>query len=164
MTQAHASHLESTGMIGRHPRVGSRLTGFQRLVALVAVLGVCMMPVEYRGGAQMSHAHALFQFLFDAAHGSLDHHGHTFRALPDRAVAPRSHQRAMMVDASRAEPAVLHSPPPPIGQPLAMISIVVAALALGTVRRILATTASTRLVGFSARPPTPPPRLGTVAI
>ncbi len=140
------------------------MSGFQRLVAIGAVLGICMMPVEYRGGAQTAHAHALFQLFSDAAHGSLDHHGNTFRTLPDRASDVRSQQRAMLADASRAESPALQAPPPPIEQPLAVVALVVAALALTSGHRVAACLVDASLVGRTVRPTAPPPRLRTLAI
>ncbi len=169
MTQAPACRQEPSGATGRAPRSRSLMNGFQRLVAIGAVLGICMMPVEYRGGAQTAHAHALFQLFSDAAHGSLDHHGNTFRTLPDRASDVRSQQRAMLADASRAESPALQAPPPPIEQPLAVVALVVAALvvaalALTSGHRVAACLVDASLVGRTVRPTAPPPRLRTLAI
>ncbi len=163
MTQASTDGPESRSMTVRHRRAHSVLTGVQRLLALSAVVGVCMMPVDYRGGARTPHAHALFQLLFDAAQGSPDHHGNTVHALSDRASAPRANQRAMMVDASRAEPPALQSPLPPIEQPLAVAALIVVALALNAGRRMRSPIALVHRVGRTLRPLIPPPRPGAVA-
>ena len=45
-----------------------------RLAWLAALLGLLACPLEYRGGAEFPHAHAIFQLFYDAAHGSIDHH------------------------------------------------------------------------------------------
>jgi hypothetical protein len=35
------------------------------------------MPVDYRGGAELPHAHALFQFWMSGDEDAFDHHGHS---------------------------------------------------------------------------------------
>lgn len=42
---------------------------------LVGVLSMLLMPVDYRGGAAVSHPHAAVQLISDLAGGTLDHHG-----------------------------------------------------------------------------------------
>ncbi|HEU0115553.1 MAG TPA: hypothetical protein VFQ80_12795 [Thermomicrobiales bacterium] len=41
---------------------------------LAAMAGLLACPLTYKGGAELPHAHALFQLIYDAAHGSIDHH------------------------------------------------------------------------------------------
>jgi hypothetical protein len=43
-----------------------------RLGAL-ALIGLLLMPIDYRGGAEQPHAHSLLQLLLDASDGHLDH-------------------------------------------------------------------------------------------
>ncbi len=55
------------------------------LMILVGVLSMLLMPIDYRGGAAVSHPHATIQLIADLAGGSLDHHsaartGHTHPA------------------------------------------------------------------------------------
>lgn len=47
-----------------------------RLLTLFAALSLLSMPVDYRGGAELPHAHALFQFWMSGDAGAFDHHGH----------------------------------------------------------------------------------------
>lgn len=47
------------------------------LLALVGALSMLLMPVDYRGGAAVSHPHATIQLIADLAGGSLDHHADT---------------------------------------------------------------------------------------
>jgi hypothetical protein len=56
-----------------------------RALTALAVLCVLMMPVEYRGGAEASHAHAVFQFWASEGVGALDHHGHDHETVTSRA-------------------------------------------------------------------------------
>src|SRR5690349_10260170 len=44
------------------------------LAWLAALLGMLACPIQYRGGAELPHDHAIFQLIYDAAHGSIDHH------------------------------------------------------------------------------------------
>jgi hypothetical protein len=48
--------------------------GIVRLAWLAALLGMVACPLTYKGGAESPHAHAVFQLIYDAAHGSIDHH------------------------------------------------------------------------------------------
>lgn len=47
----------------------------QVLLLLTGMVSMLMMPVDYRGGADISHPHATAQLLIDLSHGALDHHG-----------------------------------------------------------------------------------------
>lgn len=44
------------------------------LLLLAGVLSLLLMPVDYRGGAAVSHPHATVQLIADLTAGSLDHH------------------------------------------------------------------------------------------
>ena len=45
-----------------------------RFLCVVALIGIALLPVEYRGGADTPHAHASLQLWWDTAHGSTRHH------------------------------------------------------------------------------------------
>ncbi|HEV2067292.1 MAG TPA: hypothetical protein VGR08_10675 [Thermomicrobiales bacterium] len=57
-----------------HCPAPSPAPGFKRLIFLAAALGLLAMPVEYRGGAEGAHPHAVIQFWAEAGRGSLSHH------------------------------------------------------------------------------------------
>lgn len=43
---------------------------------MLALLGVVLMPVDYRAGAAISHPHTIVHLIGDLASDSLDHHDH----------------------------------------------------------------------------------------
>jgi hypothetical protein len=45
-----------------------------RLLWSLAVLGLLMLPCDFRAGAEFAHPHSLLQLLIDAADGAIDHH------------------------------------------------------------------------------------------
>lgn len=57
-----------------------------RALAALAVLCLLMMPIEYRGGAEEPHPHAVFQFWDSGNRDAFDHHGHAHAA----AAVPRA--------------------------------------------------------------------------
>lgn len=57
----------------RRPAGGHR-AHLHPILALLLLCAVGLSPVEYRGGAERPHAHAVFQLWDDVADGALDHH------------------------------------------------------------------------------------------
>jgi hypothetical protein len=45
-----------------------------RLVQALALIGLLMLPVQMRAGAEQTHPHALLQLLLDARDGRIEHH------------------------------------------------------------------------------------------
>ncbi len=58
----------------------SRPALWQGLLWTLALIGLFMLPADYRAGAPDAHAHSLAQLWLDAADGAVHHHGHH----PDR--------------------------------------------------------------------------------
>ncbi|HEU0113155.1 MAG TPA: hypothetical protein VFQ80_00675 [Thermomicrobiales bacterium] len=111
-------------------------------------------PLTYKGGAELPHAHALFQLLFDAAHGSIDHH-HDGDAADDDDAPPQitAHLPSLgALTGSRVSPMTESAD----GLSLAL------ALAAGWWRArgggALAAGNSRRLTGQHPAPDPPPPR------
>lgn len=48
----------------------------------LALLGLVLLPLNYRGGGDVSHGHSLLQLWADAADGTIDHHHHPTHAAP----------------------------------------------------------------------------------
>jgi hypothetical protein len=42
----------------------------------MALLGLCLLPSNFRGGGELSHGHSLLHLWADAADGHIDHHHH----------------------------------------------------------------------------------------
>ena len=45
-----------------------------RLVHALALIGLCLLPMQMRAGTAHPHPHALLQLVLDARNGSFDHH------------------------------------------------------------------------------------------
>ena len=115
------------------------------------------MPVSYRAGTDVSHAHSFFQFLSDAAAGSMDHHRrwHARRTT--------GHGQARAEPPQRVSPAVSGGP---VLEPLSGaleraraygLVLLLAVIVLGAGKPI-ANDQSRRLTGIDVRPLVPPPR------
>jgi len=53
---------------------GTHRANLHPILALLVLCAVGLSPVEYRGGGERPHAHAVFQLWDDVADGALDHH------------------------------------------------------------------------------------------
>jgi hypothetical protein len=52
----------------------SRLSTWFSLLWAMAMLGLLLLPANYRAGAESAHAHSLIQLWADAANGTIRHH------------------------------------------------------------------------------------------
>jgi hypothetical protein len=66
------------------------------LLRALALLGLLLLPIQMRAGAQRPHPHALLHLLVDASDGTLDHH------LLGEAAASPSHDHSGAVTAAGA--------------------------------------------------------------
>jgi hypothetical protein len=84
------------------PHAAARLTGdpawIRSVIRALALLGLLLLPIQMRAGAQLPHPHALLQLLVDMRDGSFDHH-----TLGEEATPPHNH-------AGAAETAGAHQP------------------------------------------------------
>ncbi|MGH2531205.1 MAG: hypothetical protein ACRDJW_02755 [Thermomicrobiales bacterium] len=55
-----------------------------RLMVGLVALTLLTMPTDYRGGADVSHAHAFFQFWTASGLSAHDHHNHAHHFAPSR--------------------------------------------------------------------------------
>ncbi len=49
---------------------------WSRMLYAVAVVALLAIPVQYRGGADLPHAHALYQLWIPGGYGLVHHHPH----------------------------------------------------------------------------------------
>lgn len=135
----------------------------RRSVTIVAVVGIFLSPVQYRGGATFVHSHSLLHLFADEADGSghhpheLDHHrDHDHAAVPHGGVS--SDQRRVLghgslLDGPRWMSAI------PVGDPGVIFLLIAAVGAALPVRRALRLSAICRvLIGLVFPPEPPPPR------
>ncbi|HEX5497608.1 MAG TPA: hypothetical protein VFX03_00205 [Thermomicrobiales bacterium] len=119
------------------------------------MLGLLACPIVYRGGAEWPHAHAIVQLLYDAAHGSIDHHDDGDLASDDDAgeTLPAIHEPATAPAGARLSP---------MGESAEGLAVALAILALwqtGRRERWPASCADALRDGERPAPELPPPRL-----
>jgi hypothetical protein len=137
----------------------SRRTG--RLLLIVAAISLLSMPIDYRGGAELPHAHALFQFWMSGDADAFDHHGpsHDENHEHDQSDGHDTYSLPMSSrNAVPDTPTVSN-----MGSPAEMGSVLALSLLLTTLlfaegRRLLIATWNRTLVGILPSPERPPPR------
>ena len=65
---------DATTAIVQHVSSGSHTPAWSGLLWGLALLGLLLLPTDYRAGAETAHGHALIQLWFDAADGAIHHH------------------------------------------------------------------------------------------
>ncbi len=152
---------------------GEGRAGCRRAPALVALLGLLMLPVEYRAGAETAHVHAAVQLWYEAARRIVDHHVDYHdddHGLPPDVRSPRGATGGTNTSEPRGIAAAGRGPDVPrlteaflVADGVALIAPVAVfswALAL---RCPLPGREAVRVVrGRSCSPPTPPPRAASV--
>lgn len=123
------------------------------------------MPVQYRGGADFVHPHAVFQLWFDAARGTTDHY-HARAASPHAAGTHAEHT------AAPERPAEVQTAPPNVPTISGLTSAVERAAAVAAAlavagfvlfgQCIQAARSPLVLAGRFLQPEAPPPRLAAV--
>lgn len=139
--------------------------GFTRLIFLAATLGLLTMPVEYRGGAEEAHPHALAQFWAEAGRGSLSHHHrdgshyHDIDTTRDIAIDETAYHASGDADFPRLSEATTAQKYVPIAVAITgVLSTVVF-----TTRAQRSQFAVKRPQGLNPTPTVPPPQLSHVA-
>ena len=141
----------------------SERRGSGRLLWIAALLGVFALPVEYRGGAELPHAHAALQLWSDAADGAFDHHADSHRHRVEGGEAdasPAGHGWAATSIVPAGDPDAPQLSPLTLSAdrvPLLVAGIVLSVPPLHRRRRAAWSPAAV-LRGAPPRPETPPPR------
>jgi len=134
----------------------------RRSIAVVAVVGILLSPVQYRGGATFAHPHSLLHLFADAAdgsghhpHESGHHQVHDHPAEPSGGVSsPRpALETGTLHDGPRWTSATLVG-----GSGAMMVAIASLVVALSGHRAPRPLVISRRLVGLIFPPEPPPPR------
>jgi hypothetical protein len=69
------------------------------LLRALALVGLCLLPIQMRAGTQHPHPHALLHLLLDASDGSFDHH-----TLGEEPAAPTHDHGAAVAEAGGHQP------------------------------------------------------------
>lgn len=82
---------ESTAMrtLMRQRAQSCRFVFLRFLLILTSVSGLVLIPIDYRGGSESVHSHALLHFVADIERGTLNHHlatsgHHSLNDMPDQ--------------------------------------------------------------------------------
>ena len=70
----HVRHPEAATRIVPRRSSESRVSTWFSLLWGMALLGLLLLPANYRAGAESAHAHSLIQLWADAANGTVRHH------------------------------------------------------------------------------------------
>jgi hypothetical protein len=128
------------------------------------LLGLLLLPADYRAGADAAHAHSLVQLWVDAADGTVQHHhGHAGVATKSRVVAswfdpvPAGAGAESVAIGERPDLAEQHESAPAISG-VHLLLVVVALLLIVAMSRAPVPAAGRLLAGRSPRVLLPPPR------
>ena len=69
------------------------------LFRALALVGLCLLPIQMRAGTQQPHPHALVHLLLDASDGSFDHH-----TLGEEPAAPTHDHSGAVTEAGGQQP------------------------------------------------------------
>jgi hypothetical protein len=133
----------------------------------MALLGLLLLPSDYRAGAEIAHGHSLVQLWVDAGYGTV-HHAHDHPRAPDAASArTTSWLEPLIGDTGRAGSASLNDERPDVAEqhdsaPTAsgihiLLTMMSVSLALG-VRPVTAASFDRPISGLPPRIVLPPPR------
>ena len=131
-----------------------------RTVLILATISLLTMPVNYKGGAEETHPHGVFQLWEDLSHGSIDHHhaGHESGRRHDESATRSAPAVAETAQADPDLPRLMDGTGPAPERPVAIV--------FGAAEGFLVVVRSPRLVttparpaGRSLKPALPPPRL-----
>jgi hypothetical protein len=156
-------------------RRGFRLPSLSVCISLLwgmALLSLCLLPTDYRAGAETPHAHSLFQLWLDAADGGVFHVHAAQLAASDALTGTVSwfdptfaHERQVQHSAATQNPDLAHqhdSAPAVSGIDLLLATLAFMPLLLAA--RQPEPSVSRRLIGRSPQVLSPPPRRLLAAI
>jgi hypothetical protein len=135
-----------------------------RWLTLFAALSLLTMPVDYKGGAELAHAHGLFQFWFPGGHADFDAFDHHHPQQDQDDGQTSSEHRAgdtsasQKFDSSPDSPAFSEMGAPAEKSSEIAVSMLLALLAIFATRRTLLLSEAQALAGLIPLPEIPPPR------
>jgi hypothetical protein len=133
-------------------------------MTIFAALSLLSMPVDYKGGAELAHAHGLFQFWFPGGHAEVDfqdhHHGHQVHRDTQQADARRAGERTgdRNVSSTPDRPTISEMGTPAEKTSAIALSLLLVVLAILAIGRSPSWSNKHRLNGLVPVPELPPPR------
>jgi hypothetical protein len=151
----------ATGIVIRHRPIACG-RALPSLLWATALVGLLLLPVDYRAGAEHAHAHSLLQLWADAADGRVHHHARAGIDWLDPAVdAPEA---AGFAAAGESKPDVgEQQDSAPAAGGLHLLLSALDALPIVSVARRPAVSLAHPLAGLFPPIPVPPPRAAVAA-
>jgi hypothetical protein len=154
---------------GRSSR--SRVSTWTYLLWSMALLGLLLLPANYRAGAESAHAHSLIQLWTEANNGTVRHHVEHHRVHPspgvssswfDPSVDVAGSTATVGLDDERPDAAEQQESAPVSSGVHLLLTVMMAIVTLGTCQVPIAVP-HRRYSGLSPRILVPPPRWMTAA-
>ena len=139
---------------GFHPLLPRALFSLAWAMALMSLV---LLPVNYRAGAELAHAHSLPQVLLDAANGTVHHHGKGVADWLEPAVSDDVGVAATMAGDEKPD-AGQQQDSAPVTSGIHLLLVVAALLALAAAGSSLDPVRPRKLAGRVPRILAPPPR------
>jgi hypothetical protein len=141
------------------------------LLSGLALLGLLVLPIDYRGGSVQPHAHSLLQLIVDSGDGHFSHvHAGSVAVDPpanakswfDPVADPPAGEPVALENAEGIDSGQQHGSVATYSSiPFLLVAAIVVAAPVGARREAI--VAAGRLIGRSPRLPLPPPRLAVAA-
>ena len=137
----------------------------------MALLGLLLLPTNYRAGAKSAHAHSLIQLFADVANGTVRHHLDHGWAPPrpagssswfDPSVSDPETNRSVGSDDERVDATEQQESAPVLSGVHVLLTVMMAIVALGMCQAPIAVP-DRRQSGLPARILVPPPRWTSAA-
>jgi len=121
------------------------------------LLGLVLLPSDYRAGAEFPHAHSLVQLLIDAENGTVHHHDGGSTAWDH--TASSSHERESQLGVSEERPDIgEHEDSAPTTSGFHLLLSAITMLTPAPASQMAAFGPEQRLTGQTPRVLLPPPR------
>jgi hypothetical protein len=132
-----------------------------RLMTIFAAVSLLAMPVDYKGGAELAHAHGLFQFWLPGGHAEIDFqdHHHARQTNYDTQFSG-AHQtdESRTVNSTPDRPTISEMGSPAERASGIAVSLLLSALAVFAARRSPSWSHTMGLIGLVPALELPPPR------
>ena len=123
----------------------------------MALMALLLLPVNYRAGAELAHAHSLPQVLLDAAHGTVHHHGSGVADWLEPAVSDDAAVAATMAGDEKPDAGQQQDSAPATGG-IHLLLVVAVLLAFSAEASPSVPVRPRKLAGLVPRVLAPPPR------
>jgi hypothetical protein len=149
------------GGVGILARLTNQFGWPGRLMTIFAAVSLLAMPIDYKGGAELAHAHGLFQFWLPGGHAEIDFQDHHHGRRTNHDTQPSgAHQldESRTVNSTPDRPKVSEMRSSAEKASGIAMSLLLAALAIFAARRSSSWSHTMGLIGLVPDPELTPPR------